>query len=79
MTESRDVATPMVSATASFQDNVAEWALHKEPQELGPTQLPALGDTPVIAGDGDFEDVLCQINRDSRRVHIVGSFWKGFS
>src|SRR6185312_13777969 len=29
--------------------------------------------------EGMLEDVLCQINSDSRRVHHLDSFWLGFS
>jgi len=32
--------------------------------------------TGAIIGEGELEDVLCQINGHSRRVHLVDSFWK---
>jgi hypothetical protein len=59
----------VVSAAAGFHDHLARRTVHKEPREARTVQSVPLNDAPLGIGYGELENVLCQINRDSRRVH----------
>jgi hypothetical protein len=59
----------VVSTTAGFHDHLARCTLNKEAREARAVQPVSLNDAPLNIGYGELENVLCQINRDSRRVH----------
>jgi hypothetical protein len=70
---------PVVSTAAGFHNHLARWTVHKEPDEPRTVQSVPLDNTPLTVGYGEFENVLCQFNRDSRRVHAWTPSGKGFS
>jgi hypothetical protein len=72
---STDAPRPVVRAPVRLHDHAARSPVHKKRRKPGPVQALTLTDTPVRAGYRELENVLCQINRDSRRVHLVHSFW----
>ena len=62
-----------------LHNHIAGWAVHKEMRELRAAQSVAFTNAPTRISYRKLEDIFCQIDRNSRRVHLLGSFWKGFS
>jgi hypothetical protein len=65
-----------VRAATSFHEDAAWCALHKEARKPNPIKSLPINYLSGGIGYGELEDILCQINRDSRRVHLMDSFWR---
>jgi hypothetical protein len=50
--------------------------VHKERCEPRTAQPMAFNNPPIGAGHRKLKDIFRQIDRNSRRVHLLGSFWK---
>jgi hypothetical protein len=59
----------MVGRTAGLHDDATGGTVHEESIEAGSAQALSLENMPAIIGQGEFEDVLCQIDTDSRSIH----------
>src|SRR6516164_10645927 len=64
-----NAARPVVCAATSFHEDAARRALDKEAGKPNSIKALPINDSPCRIGHGELEHVLCQINRDSRRVH----------
>src|SRR4029453_11970429 len=65
------VPAPMMRRAAGLHDDFgAGRALIQESLEVASGQSTAIDNSTRRIGAHDFEDVLCEINRDGRRMHI---------
>src|SRR6516162_2548369 len=64
-----NAARPVVCAATSFHEDAARRALDKEAGKPNSIKALPINDSPCRIGHGKLKHVLCQINRDSRRVH----------
>jgi hypothetical protein len=71
-----NAACPVVCAATSFHEDTARRALYEEARKPNPIKSLPINDLSGGIGYGELEDILCQINRDSRRVHLMDSFWR---
>src|SRR5438046_8743402 len=69
MTLGDQAPRPVVGTAAGFHDHLTRCTVNEEPREARAVQPVPLNNAPLGIGHGELEDVLCQINRDSRRVH----------
>ena len=64
-----NAACPVVCAATSFHEDTARRALYEEARKPNSTKTLPINDLPRRTGYGELEEVLCRINRESRRVH----------
>lgn len=69
MTGGDGLAGPVVSGSAGLEQDGCGFVLSEERGELGPRQAVARYDKVEVIGDGDFEDSLCEVDRDDLRLH----------
>ena len=59
----------MMSRAAGLHDHPACSPVHKEAIEPGAAEALPLDNMPAFIGQGDLEDVFCQVHTDSRSIH----------
>jgi len=68
--EATEPAGPVVRGATGFHHHQADAAVRKPALELAAGKALAFDDLPVVIGDGELEDVLCQIDGDGRSIHL---------
>ena len=59
----------VVSRATGFHNDAACRPVDEEPVETRPAQALPLDNMPALIGQGDLEDILCQVNTDSRSIY----------
>ena len=67
-------AGPVMRRAAGLHDHATDRAIVKPAFELASRQAGPLDDSALAIGNGQLKDVLCQIHRNSRSIHLRTPF-----